>query len=104
MAQRDLKPGKGAHFTATQEVLDFLVATLEEIQSVWDSDVIDEGEAKEIQRQLADQYEGWTSVRDKFGKKLYKGIDFQDGQYRVTLVLNSYGELKLDIRQWYLPE
>lgn len=103
----ELRPGKGAHFTVTEEVLNFVADTVDDIRNVYvDNDgaeLVDSGEAFKVFN-LVKSSDDWTEAKDKFGKKLYREIDWQGGAYRVTLVLNSHGELKLDIRYWYDSE
>jgi hypothetical protein len=104
----ELKPGKGFHGTVTSEVLNFLADAINDVREAYvdggGTELVDEGEAFKVLNLVTGFSSGWTSTKDKFGKKLYREIDWQGGSYRVTVVLNSHGELKIDIRQWYNPD
>ena len=109
----DLRPGKGFFGDATYDSVNFIQEALYDVITVFQSsygpdDVdgdawIDEGHAEDLLKALL-KLEGWEPETDKFGKKAFKLIDWGEGAYRVTLVLTGQGSLKLDIRQWYIPQ
>lgn len=112
----NLRPGKGAHLDLTHEVLDFLqgcftdmwnaagVGTEEDPEFPSIDELIDEGKGMEYLKDLSESATHWQKAKDKFGTKLYKALPWQDGEIRVTAVLNSQGALKVDVRFWYDPD
>jgi hypothetical protein len=117
--RKELRPGKGAHLDLTEETLDFLHSALEDM---WNAAVstaeasVSDGEGKSLDelidtesgmqylKDLRGSAEGWKPAQDKFGVKLYKALAWGDGEIRVTVVLNSQGSLKIDVRYWYDPD
>lgn len=104
----NLKPGKGFHGTITEEVLEFLADALGDIRDAYvengGPELVDGGEAFKVHNLIKSYSSDWHETKDKFGKKLYREIPWQGGAHRVTVVLNSSGELKIDVRHWYNPE
>jgi hypothetical protein len=45
--------------------------------------------------------DGWQTEKDKFGTKVFAATPYKEGELRVTVVLTSRDELKLDIREWF---
>jgi hypothetical protein len=97
-----LYPGKGSHLVLNEEYLGWMRSALDEVTEAYSDDLHDSA-PDEVIKVLNRDYE-WESVNDKFGKKVYKKIDYKSGELRVTVVLTSKNELKLDIREWYEPE
>lgn len=102
-----LLPGKGGHFHLNGDTLLFFIDVLGELDDFLGGQLLNEeldaGKAKELFENLKGA-EGWSYEKDKFGAKVYREMAWQEGTYRVTCVLNSKDELKLDIRNWYAPE
>ena len=101
-----LLPGKGGHFHLNAETLEFFKTAMAEVASINEEDdldeLIDNGDAKDAWTRLK-AVDGWEYAKDKFGEKLFKGMAWEEGEYRVTVVLNSHGALKLDVRVWFDP-
>jgi hypothetical protein len=117
----NLRPGKGAHLDLTEETLDFLqstfmdlwnaAATAEEVEKNDGDDrtpldeLIDSGEGMQYLKDVNNSATHWKKAKDKFGTKLYKALPWgEGGEIRVTVVLNSQGALKVDVRYWFDPE
>lgn len=99
-----MMPGKGAHLDCTQKSMAFLLGTMTEVLGYYNEaggdENIDEGNGLKFVRGLSEQ-EGWSLEKDNFGVKVYKSIPWGNDEYRVTVVHNSRGEIKLDVRVWY---
>jgi hypothetical protein len=112
----NLRPGKGCHLDLTQETLEFIneavtdlwnaagVGTKEEPEFPSLDELIDSDNGIQYLKDVPYSATHWKKSKDNFGTKLYKALDWNDGEIRVTVVLNARGELKLDIRFWYDPE
>jgi hypothetical protein len=107
-----LLPGKGFHGDLTSETLNFFQQCFEDIWNTIGDDpesldaAIDEREQKPLMdflRELHGSAAGWKQAKDKFGIKLYKAMPYGEGENRVTVVINSRNELKIDIRHWFDP-
>jgi hypothetical protein len=102
-----MAPGKGVHAVLNQEVLDFVKACLEDIESCY-SDEIHDSEPIDVINTLKgwdrDEDEKWSELKDNFGHKVFRIMPYKDQELRVTVVLTKQGELRLDIRQWYDPQ
>lgn len=109
-----LQPGKGCHLDLTEETLDFLQSCF---MDLWNAagtgdaednptldTLIDSGEGMQYLKDINNSATHWKKSKDNFGTKLYKALPWNDGEIRVTVVLNARGELKLDVRFWYDPE
>jgi len=115
-----LKPGKGGFFHLNGDTLGFFTLSMSDLfDALTDegtkdlNELLDGGDADELFRKVKaelvddeemDPAKRWSFEKDKFGRKVFKAMDWEDGTYRITLVLNGAGELKLDVRQWYTPE
>lgn len=99
------KPGKGGHFDLNAKSIDFFKEAIEDVWNAWDDDtdkLIEEGNAVKFLQHVEATASGWRREKDKFGVKVYKDIMVDDDlKYRVTVVCNGRGELKLDVRVWY---
>jgi hypothetical protein len=115
--RKELRPGKGAHLDLTEETLDFLHGCFEDMwnaavstaeASSADSksldELIDSEQGMQYLKDLRGSAEGWKPAQDKFGTKLLKALPWGDGEMRVTVVLNSQGSLKVDVRFWFDPD
>jgi hypothetical protein len=109
MAKSKLAPGKGMHAHLNGDTLAFFIgafdtlneAIVEHCDGNGLNDVLDsDAGAGELFAHLRNELD-WQYTKDSFGQKLYTETDFDNGTYRVTLVLNKNDELKLDVRNWY---
>lgn len=110
----DLRPGKGAHLDLTEETLDFLAQCFtdmreaavigEAVNETPLDELIDSGKAIEYLKDINSSATHWRKASDKFGVKLYKALPWNDGEIRVTVVVNPKGSLKVDVRFWYDPD
>ena len=114
MAEDDgWRPGKGGlHADLTGETLNWFHQTLE---AVWNAagdeeqlnELIDSKKPTQFLRNVNGSDSGWTAEKDNFGVKLYKELLWAtdargvEHKYRITLVVNNKGELKIDFRDWY---
>lgn len=102
-----LFPGKGAHLVLNEEVLNYVRGALEDINDVYYSDAQhDESPSLVIDALLDEELTHeceWTEEIDSFGRKAYADKQYKEGQLRITVVLTKRNELKLDIREWYIP-
>jgi hypothetical protein len=112
-------PGKGAFLHLNGDVLGFVTSAVGAIYDVLTqegtrdlNELLDNDQAenlfKQLKTELVDDDEQaeelrWSFTKDSFGKKIHKGIEWQGSEYRVTVILTSSDELKLDVRQWYDP-
>lgn len=105
-----LKPGKGLHTALNGEMIEWLHNAVDTVWEAYadfgDSDVTgdelqDSGKAKELHNRIKDVDESWVYTKDKFGEKVHKAIEWQEGELRVTVVVKGPNELKIDIRHWY---
>lgn len=119
----NLLPGKGAHLDLTEETLDFLQSCFTDLwnaavtaddlkitESTEDGEhtatldeLIDSGNGMQYLKDINASATHWQKAQDKFGTKLYKALPWGDGEIRVTVVLNSQGALKVDVRYWFDP-
>jgi len=114
----ELRPGKGAHLDLTEETLDFLQGCFTDI---WQAavvgeeaaersgetpldELIDSGNGMQFLKDINASATHWKKAQDKFGVKLYKALEWGDGEIRVTVVLNGQGALKVDVRYWFDPD
>jgi hypothetical protein len=104
-SNKDLKPFKGAHLVCNEGILEFIQKALRDVDEVY-SDERHDMTPELVQSELEDM-EGWTTVKDKFGTKVYKarpyaqaGQQEQKAELRVGVVLTGKRELMLDIRVW----
>lgn len=99
-------PGKGVHLILNQEVLDFVESCLDDLSIVYSDDLHDSHPEAVITLLTGGEglSEPWTEVKDKFGHKAYRAKPYKSGEARVTVVLTKQNELRLDIREWYVPE
>jgi hypothetical protein len=111
----EFKPGKGFFGDATEASLEFFKFALEAIEYAYKACGGDEiadtaaegGNMKpmwvKIKNMLTDdpQELDWKVESDRFGDKVYAAKKWGDTEYRVTFVLTSRGQFKLDVRQWY---
>jgi hypothetical protein len=112
MANDNLRPGKGAHLDLTMATLEFVHQCIEDLwNAAGDPEeadnldtLVDSGEGMQYLRDIRNSATHWVATKDDFGTKLYKKLDWQDGEIRVTVVLNKQGALKLDVRYWYDPD
>lgn len=111
----NLRPGKGAHLDLTEETLDFLHNCFTDLWNATgegemykDSPaldtLIDSGEGMQYLKDINSSATHWKKAKDDFGTKLYKALPWNDGEIRVTVVLNKQGSLKVDLRYWFDPE
>lgn len=101
-----LQPGKGGHFHLNADTLEFFTNVFTLLNDELGEDLnerLDNDEETEIFKELKAKG-SWEFQKDKFGQKLYREFPWQDGAYRITVVLNNRGELKLDVREWFDPE
>jgi hypothetical protein len=114
----NLRPGKGAHLDLTEETLDFLHNCFEDL---WNAccltedavaangdvaldELIDSGNGMQYLKDINASATHWKKAQDNFGAKLYKALPWNDGEIRVTVVLNKQDALKVDVRYWFDPE
>jgi len=104
-SNKDLKPFKGAHLVLNEDILSFIYEALAEVEEFYDDETHDMAPEK-VTSVLGD-VEGWTTVKDRFGTKVYKarpyaqaGQQEQKAELRVGVVLTGKRELMLDIRVW----
>lgn len=97
----ELRMLKGAHLIFNQELLDFLRRTLQEIDSVY-TDTQNDKDPQVIIKNLREL--GFDYMVDSFGKKVFRATPYpaneHGGEFRVGLVLQRGGVLKLDVRPW----
>jgi hypothetical protein len=93
-------PGKGLHIVLNQEGLDFIEACLAEIRLVYTDGDHDESPKVVLEALLESDMAEWTEVKDNFGHKVFRGMEYKEGELRVTVVLTKQNELRLDIRTW----
>ena len=110
-----LRPGKGAHLDLTEETLDFFHNVFTDL---WNAagdgtaednptldTLIDSGEGMQYLKDVSAPATHWVKSKDNFGTKLHKALPWGDGgEIRVTVVLNTRGELKIDMRYWFDPD
>lgn len=98
-----LKPGKGAHLDLTEEVIVWISQVIQEAELKYQSEdgdaLQDNGKGLELLKEF--ERLGWEREDDKFGKKAYRQLPWQEGAIRITVVLGKQGNLKLDVRYWY---
>lgn len=116
----EMKPGKGFHATMTPDVIDWLSETVEHVRDNYPTAQeldamggnLTRKEVGELLTTVAKTQNGWKTARDSFGDKAYRGIEWQNGELRVTLirpkpkaadVADSNCDVRIDIRQWYDP-
>lgn len=110
----EFRAGKGFMGDAVYESVAFFKKAFAEIVEVFQTEFgpdgefdgdgwIDQGNSKDLVNELIAKY-GWEKEVDDFGYKAFKTLDWQGGQYRVTLVLTSRGSLKVDVRSWFVPK
>lgn len=99
-------PGKGFFGALTKKTLDFFQEALEDVWNAYGEDgdeLQDEKRGEEILKRLRGSAIRWHEEKDRFGKKLYKSIEWGSQLYRVTVVLKDNGAMHIDIRQWFDP-
>lgn len=113
-----LRPGKGAHLVLTPDLLAWMNDILEHVQECYPTaeeldaqdGVMTRKECKDILRQVKNNMNGWEAVTDNFGHKVFASYPWQEGEYRITVILgkpkngetdDSNAELKLDVRYWF---
>lgn len=106
---RDLKAGKGLQLHLTEDMIEWLTATMDEVRTAFGSEAtyiqLDEGEM--ALRARLGHVEGWFFESDKFGKRMVASYS-EDGEdssdeLRVAVIVTARGDLKLDVRTWYSP-
>jgi hypothetical protein len=104
-SNKDLKPLKGAHLVCNEDILGFIREAIQDVQDNY----TDETHGMNPELAISDLKDvvGWTSIKDRFGKKVYKARQYaqagqqeQKAELRVGVVLNGKRELMLDIRVW----
>jgi hypothetical protein len=109
-----LFPGKGAHLVLNEAHLQHIMTALDDIANVYSDQIHDDSPVDVIHcltghvdaetgEPLGTPTLTWTEVEDKFGHKAFAGTPYKTGELRVTAVLTSQGELRLDIREWFSP-
>jgi len=105
VSNKDLKPFKGAHLVCNEDILLFVREALGDVLEHY-TDERHDMTPELVQSELED-VEGWSSVKDKFGTKVYKARQYaqagqqeQKAELRVGVVLTGKRELMLDIRVW----
>jgi hypothetical protein len=108
-----LLPGKGGFFHLNTETLAFFLDAIQEVDNYLNTGteldldtILDAGEAEDAFKNMkAAAAEGtidWNYVKDNFGEKLYKAVEWKGGEYRVTVVLKNE-TLGIDTRYWFDP-
>lgn len=100
-----LAPGKGAHIVLNEAHLQFLNVAINDVMDQY-SDEVHDADPKAVINALLEKGVptlAWLEEKDKFGHKAYTSIPYKKGALRVTVVLTSQDELRLDIREWYDP-
>ena len=98
------RPMKGAHLILNENILEFLIRSLKQIDTAYSDEKADDN-TKAIFDELYQM--GWEEVEDKFGRKAYEYLIYPvgpaggQGELRVTVVQTKQG-LMLDIRPWGL--
>jgi hypothetical protein len=93
----ELKPGKGLRLNF-QPALSYILDEFDKLEKL-----AEEFEGRPSAFMLALKENGWTYYEDKFGDCCY--IESSEGArdvFRITVVLTTKGELKLDLRNWYV--
>lgn len=93
----NLKPGKGVRLPF-QPMLPYVLEELDKLERIADEF---EGDARMFMTGL--QENGWEFYSDKFGDVCYieEQIDSVN-TFRISVVLDPKGNLKLDFRNWYV--
>ena len=104
VSNKDLRPFRGVHLVLNEDILGFIQGALTEIEEVY-SDEKHDMSPELVVSSL--EGEGWTTVKDRFGHKIYAarpyaqaGQQEQKAELRVGVVLTGKRELMLDIRVW----
>jgi hypothetical protein len=98
-----LFPGKGAHLVLNDEILGYVRNALEDISTCYSDEQHDESPSLVVDALLESEMNTWTEEIDSFGRKVYTDKQYKEGELRITVVLTKRNELKLDIREWYIP-
>lgn len=95
------KPGKGVRVALDRDIAPFLEDAMSELNEATYNHVYTDMNALET---LCNNYD-WNDQNDQYGDKAVKVEDLANGnQLRVTLIIDPKGELKLDIREWYVAD
>jgi hypothetical protein len=114
----NMYPGKGVFVTLEPDLVLWLLDRIAHVQDYYPDaseleakeGVLSRAECQLVLKQIGGNESNWVQVTDDFGQKVYARYPWQDGEYRVTVVLPkakagdtnaSNGALSLDIRFWY---
>lgn len=94
-----LQAGKGVRVPLTMDLVEHVMACMEELQEVMDN-FIQNPDIAALITELTEKE--WTYEKDKYGHCFW--VDFPTGSentFRIKVVIDSKGNARLDFRDWW---